>query len=130
MPRVRAQKRVGLYACNCAKCKNKYRYSYSTVCRHRNLYGTVVGEADKEVCAPETRDCLQLNSNLDIDQTDVTISNDLSTCEWEKDYMRLRMGLYKSWLWLCMYMYVHVHVHFWYHMIIATLFMYICMLVV
>ena len=91
MPTVRAQKRVGLYACNCAQCKNKYRYSYSTVCRHRNLYETVVGEADKDVCAPETRDCLQLNSNLDMDQTDVTISNDLSTCELEKDYMRLRM---------------------------------------
>ena len=51
MPRVRAQKRVGLYACNCAKCKKKYRYSYSTVCRHRNIYGTEAGETD--ICAPD-----------------------------------------------------------------------------
>ena len=35
------------------------------------------------------RECLQLNSNLDMDRMDVTISNDISTCEWEK----VRTGL-------------------------------------
>ena len=81
---------MGLYACNCSKCKKKCRYSYLTVCRHRNIDGTEAGEADKDVCTPETRESLQLNSNLDMD---VTISNGLSTGAWEKGSLRLRMGL-------------------------------------
>ncbi|KAL5486830.1 hypothetical protein EMCRGX_G019363 [Ephydatia muelleri] len=54
----RKRSRVGLYACNCAKCKTaktKCFYSYSTVCRHRNIYGTSSAEAnemDREGCAP------------------------------------------------------------------------------
>ena len=51
---VGKRKRVGLYACNCAKCKTaktKCFYSYSTVCRHRNMYGTSTAEDDREGCA-------------------------------------------------------------------------------
>ena len=44
-------------------------------------------EADKDVC--ETRESLQLNSNLDMD---IKISNDFSTCTWEKGCMCLHMG--------------------------------------
>ena len=48
---VGKRKRVGLYACNCAKCKThaktKCFYSYSTVWRHRNIYGTSTAEANE-----------------------------------------------------------------------------------
>ncbi|KAL5489166.1 hypothetical protein EMCRGX_G018226 [Ephydatia muelleri] len=54
---VGKRKWVGLYACNCAKCKTakmKCFYSYLTVRRHRNIYGTStaeVNEMDREGCA-------------------------------------------------------------------------------
>ena len=53
---VGKRKRVGLYACNCAKCKTtkmKCFYSYLTARRHRNSYGTStaeVNEMDREGC--------------------------------------------------------------------------------
>ena len=55
-------------------------------CRHGNIYGTEAGEAERDVYVPDTRESLQLNSNLDMD---VTIS---STGAWRKGSMRLRTG--------------------------------------
>ncbi|KAL5486739.1 hypothetical protein EMCRGX_G019258 [Ephydatia muelleri] len=85
MPRVRAQKRVGLYACNCAKCKKKYRYYNSTVCRHRNIYGTEAGEAERGVHVPDTRESLQLNSNLDMDVTISSTANEQNSSDSDHD---------------------------------------------
>ena len=45
------------------------KYRYSTVCRHRNIYGTEAGEAERDVYVPDTSESLQLNSNLDMDVT-------------------------------------------------------------
>ena len=50
---------MGLYACNCAKCKNCQDYScmFDSICRHRSIYGTSTAEAkqmDREVCGAET----------------------------------------------------------------------------
>ena len=70
----------------CKMQEKVYRYSYTTVCRHRNIYGTEAGEAERDVYVPDTRESLQLNSNLDMD---VTIS---STGAWRKGSMRLRTG--------------------------------------
>ncbi|KAL5514982.1 hypothetical protein EMCRGX_G000084 [Ephydatia muelleri] len=94
MPRVRAQKRVGLYACNCTKCKKKYRYSYSTVCRHRNIDGTEAGEAERDVYVPDTRESLQLNSNLDMDVTISSTANEQNSSGSDHDLFSVQDDFY------------------------------------
>ena len=44
-------KKCSLHSCDCARCKRRYTFSYSTVRRHRMIYGV---ESEASCAVPET----------------------------------------------------------------------------